>query len=331
MVRNNIIFSQKSPIADYVDNILTIAVHERASDIHFERYDDKFSIRYRINGSLVAFPDNSIDIAEPVISRLKMMAGLNISESRMPQDGSIPYTIDNNIIDFRISCLPTQFGESIVLRVLNNACDRFELSSILAKDPSLQTFLTTFINDSGLVLFVGPTGCGKSTTMYSVLRAINTDDIKILTCEDPVEQHIDGITQCQIRQDIGFTFASAIRSFLRHDPDVIFIGEIRDSETAQLAIRAAITGHAVFATLHANDINGAIPRLIDLGANNIMVANAVRCIVHQQLEVYYNPEHHQYERTATFNHLFVDKALQKQILDTSQKNSAYKNLILKKN
>lgn len=307
MIPNNIIAQKEAPIVDYVNNILQMAVRERASDVHFERYDGKFSIRYRINGSLVSLPDNTTDIAEPVCSRLKVMAGLNISESRMPQDGSIPYTIDDNIIDFRISCLPTQFGESIVLRVLNNACDRFELSSILANDPLLQTFLTSFINDSGLVLFVGPTGCGKSTTMYSVLRAINTDDVKILTCEDPVEQHIDGITQCQIRHDIGFTFASAIRAFLRHDPDVIFIGEIRDSETAKLAIRAAITGHAVFATLHANDINGAIPRLIDLGANNIMVANAVRCIIHQQLEVYYNQQNHQYERMAKFDHLIIDK------------------------
>ena len=309
MSRNNINFSQHSPIADYINNIFMIAVRERASDIHFERYDDKFSIRYRKNGSLIALPDTSIDIACPIISRLKVMAGLNISESRMPQDGSIPYTIDDNIVDFRISCLPTQFGESIVLRVLNNVCDRYELSNILSNYPTLQTFLTSFINDSGLVLFVGPTGCGKSTTMYSVLRAINTDDIKILTCEDPVEQHIDGITQCQIRQDIGLSFSRAIRAFLRHDPDVIFIGEIRDSETAKLAIRAAITGHAVFATLHANDIHGAIPRMIDLGADNTMVSHAIRCIVHQQLEVYYNPQNHQYERSAKFDHFIIDKPI----------------------
>ncbi|MDR3144401.1 MAG: GspE/PulE family protein [Puniceicoccales bacterium] len=274
------------PIAQFVDKILRDAVALHASDIHFEIFDDKFVIRYRIDGDLVTFDDYRWEIAKPVVSRLKVLANLNIAESRLPQDGSIASTINQTTVEFRISCLPTQFGESVVLRILNNDSDIFTLDSLMRDHGELKNFLKTIAMRSGLTLFVGPTGCGKSTTLYSVLREIKNDEIKILTCEDPVEQRIDELSQSNANPDVGFSFACALRAFLRHDPDVIFVGEIRDRETADLAIRAAITGHCVLSTLHANDAIGAIPRLMDLGVDRAMVAEALLCVIHQRLEKY---------------------------------------------
>ncbi|MDR2779100.1 MAG: GspE/PulE family protein [Puniceicoccales bacterium] len=312
---NDIIFQEDGPIAQFIDKTLGEAVALHASDIHFEIFDSKFVIRYRIDGELITLEDCTEEIAKPIFSRLKVLANLNISETRLPQDGSIVRVIDGNEIEFRISCLPTQYGESVVLRVLNNSADIFALNNLMRGYDELRNFLNNITHKSGLTLFVGPTGCGKSTTLYSVLREIKSDEIKILTCEDPVEQRIDGISQSNINSAIGFSFSRALRAFLRHDPDVIFVGEIRDRETAELTIRAAITGHCVLATLHANDAIGAIPRLLDLGIERTLIAEALLCVIYQRLEKFgHAPNQPQslqtsFGRFAKFDTLFVDSTI----------------------
>ncbi|MDR1401858.1 MAG: GspE/PulE family protein [Puniceicoccales bacterium] len=313
---DNIIFQKDGPIALFVDKILREAVALHASDIHFEIFDEKFVVRYRIDGELTTLDDCDCELARPVFSRLKVLASLNISETRLPQDGSIAYPLGEGEIEFRISCLPTQFGESVVLRILNNDAEFFALDELMRDDVPLKNFLKNITEKSGLTLFVGPTGCGKSTTLYSVLREIKSDEIKILTCEDPVEQRIDGLSQSSINSDIGFSFSNALRAFLRHDPDVIFVGEIRDRETADLAIRAAITGHCVLSTLHANGTGSAIPRLLDLGIDRTMIAEALLCVVYQQLEKIdpgQTPAHTGPGRRAKYDALFVDDALRSAI------------------
>ena len=309
------------PIAQFLDQIFVKAIQSGASDIHFETFLKKFVIRYRIDGNLVSEDNCDQAIAEPIILRLKLLANLNISEKRLPQDGSIEYQIDHKFIEFRISCLPTQFGESIVLRVLNNDISALTFDKILAKNIRLKKFLKNIATKSGLTLFVGPTGCGKSTTLYGVLREINSPELKILCCEDPVEQRIEGISQSNINSDVGFTFSSALRSFLRHDPDVIFVGEIRDKETATLAIRAAITGHCVLSTLHANSAIDAIPRLLDLGIDKFLIAESLICVVHQHLEYSAhstrvnarNDELHGSGVRAIFDTIFIDHKMRQQI------------------
>ncbi|MDR1595591.1 MAG: GspE/PulE family protein [Puniceicoccales bacterium] len=313
-IADNVVFQENGPIARFIDKILVDAVALGASDIHFEIFDCKFVLRYRIDGRLVTLDNCDNEIARPVFSRLKVLANLNIAETRLPQDGSIARTMNGNEIEFRISCLPTQFGESIVLRVLNNSVNSFALDDLMHNEHDLRNFLKSVASRSGLTLFVGPTGCGKSTTLYSVLREINGDGIKILTCEEPVEQRIYGLSQSNVNSDVGFTFANALRAFLRHDPDAIFVGEIRDSETAELAIRAAITGHCVLSTLHANNAIGAVPRLIDLGVDKTMVAEALLCVVYQQLEkTHERKTSNEPGRHAVFDALFVDDATRRAI------------------
>ncbi|MDR2737991.1 MAG: GspE/PulE family protein [Puniceicoccales bacterium] len=311
--------SDDVPIVQFVDKTLSEAVSLNASDIHFETFDEKFSIRYRVDGDLVTLDNCPDEIAKPVFSRLKVLANLNISESRLPQDGSFVYAVDGRDVEFRISCLPTQFGESVVLRVLNSDADLFSLDELIFEDEVLKFFLKNITTYSGLTLFVGATGCGKSTTLYSVLREIRSDEIKILTCEDPVERRMDGISQSGINSDVDFSFSRALRAFLRHDPDVIFVGEIRDGETAKLAIRAAITGHCVLSTLHANSATGAIPRLIDLGIDRASIAEALLCVVHQRLEkfdaqrAYLRRGNASLGRYARFETLFIDDAVKASI------------------
>ncbi|MDR1255735.1 MAG: GspE/PulE family protein [Puniceicoccales bacterium] len=270
-------------IVRFVDDALCTAVRLDASDIHFEVFESNFTVRYRVNGVLVDHATADRSMGLPVMTRLKILANLNIAERRRPQDGNFIKQIGDRGVEFRISTLPTQFGESTVLRVLRSNGNIIPLGQLCKTDSVFEKNLEKIMHGRGITLLTGPTGCGKTTTLYSILSALNGDDIKILTCEDPVEYVVDGISQSSVNGDIGFSFSTVLRSFLRHDPDVILVGEIRDRETAQLAIRAALTGHTVFSTLHANDAANAIPRLLDLGVNKNMLAEALICIVAQRL------------------------------------------------
>lgn len=270
-------------IVEFVDNVLCNAVCINASDIHFEVFESDFLIRYRVNGILQDHSNVDHEIGQPVITRIKVLAGLDIAESRQPQDGNICQTIGDSTVEFRVSTLPTQFGESVVLRVLQNNQNIPDIYTLASIDKNFSENLPNILHRSGMTILTGPTGCGKTTTIYSILNALNTDEVKILTCEDPVEYIVDGISQSNINDDIGFSFSRVLRSFLRHDPDIILVGEIRDHETAELAIRAALTGHTVFSTLHANDTVNAIPRLLDLGVQENMLAEAINSIIAQRL------------------------------------------------
>ncbi|MDE6432314.1 MAG: GspE/PulE family protein, partial [Opitutales bacterium] len=270
-------------IVEFVDNVLCNAICINASDIHFEVFESDFLIRYRVNGILQDHSNVDHEIGQPVITRIKVLAGLDIAESRQPQDGNICQTIGDSTVEFRVSTLPTQFGESVVLRVLQNNQNIPDIHTLASIDKNFSENLPNILHRSGMTILTGPTGCGKTTTIYSILNALNTDEVKILTCEDPVEYIVDEISQSNINDDIGFSFSRVLRSFLRHDPDIILVGEIRDHETAELAIRAALTGHTVFSTLHANDTVNAIPRLLDLGVQENMLAEAVNSIIAQRL------------------------------------------------
>ncbi len=270
-------------IIQFVDDVLCNAVCINASDIHFEMFESDFLIRYRVNGILQDYSCTTREIGQPVITRLKILAKLNIAESRYPQDGNICQTIGNNIVEFRAATLPTQFGESIVLRILQGNKNIPNLYKLASTNTTFYNNLHSILYNHGMTLITDPTGCGKTTTIYSILNELNKNDVKILTCEDPVEYIVDGISQSNINDNIGFSFSRILRSFLRHDPDIILIGEIRDQETAELAIRASLTGHVVFSTLHSNDAIHAVPRLLDLGADKNMLAEAIKYIIAQRL------------------------------------------------
>ncbi|MCW5560038.1 MAG: Flp pilus assembly complex ATPase component TadA, partial [Verrucomicrobiae bacterium] len=242
-----------APIVKFVNLVLMQAVQDRASDIHFEPFEDEFKIRYRVDGALYEMSPPPKNLASPVTSRLKVMANLNISERRLPQDGRISVNIGGKQVDLRISTLPTAFGESVVLRVLDRSAVKMELES-LNLPPDIYEFTVETINQpNGIFAVTGPTGSGKTTTLYSALRRVNTIDVKLLTVEDPVEYDIEGIMQVQTNEGAGLTFMKALRAFLRQDPDIIMIGEMRDLETAQIGIQASLTGHLVLSTLHTND------------------------------------------------------------------------------
>jgi type II secretory ATPase GspE/PulE/Tfp pilus assembly ATPase PilB-like protein len=270
-------------IIKFVDGVLCSAVRLDASDIHFEIFETDFTVRYRVCGVLTDHAPANKAIGWPAVTRLKAISNLNIAERRLPQDGNFLKQIDGSNVEFRISTLPTQFGESVVLRVLRGSKNIADIRQLCRTDGVLEKNLEKIMHSRGITLLTGPTGCGKTTTLYSILNELNGDGVKILTCEDPVEYIVDGISQSSINAAIGFSFGNVLRSFLRHDPDIILVGEIRDRETAELAIRAALTGHTVFSTLHANDAVNAIPRLIDLGVDKNMLAEAVVCIIAQRL------------------------------------------------
>src|SRR5229473_1503552 len=251
-----------TPIIRFVDLILYQAIQDRASDIHFEPFENEFKIRYRVDGALYEMAPAPRHLALPVISRLKVMANMNIAERRLPQDGRINLPLGNRQIDLRVSTLPTQFGESLVLRVLDRSAVSLDLETL-----GLPKYVHDFVNEAilqpnGIFIVTGPTGSGKTTTLYSCLRKVNTIDSKLLTAEDPVEYDIEGIMQVAINEAMGLTFSKALRSFLRQDPDIIMVGEMRDLETSQIAIQASLTGHWVLSTLHTNDAPGAVTRLI---------------------------------------------------------------------
>ena len=272
-----------APIIKYVDLILDKAIGARASDIHFEPFESEFKIRYRVDGALYEMDPPPFRLALPVISRVKVMANLNIAERRLPQDGRIQREINGRQVDLRVSTLPTAFGESVVLRVLDRSSVNLELETLGMPDDIMAYILEVIERPNGIFIVTGPTGSGKTTTLYSCLRKINTIDSKLLTAEDPVEYEIDGIIQVPINDSIGLSFSRVLRAFLRQDPDRILVGETRDTETAQIAIQASLTGHLVFTTLHTNDSTGAVTRLMDMGIEPFLISASLECVLAQRL------------------------------------------------
>ena len=271
------------PIVKFVNLVLQQAVQDRASDIHFEPFETEFRIRYRVDGALYEMAPPPKHLALPVASRIKVMANLNISEKRMPQDGRINLTVAGKQIDLRVSTLPTAFGESIVLRVLDRGSVNLELES-LGFPKYVHDFVSEVIQrPNGIFVVTGPTGCGKTTTLYSCLRRVNVIDSKLLTAEDPVEFDIEGIMQVAVNDAQGMTFAKALKSFLRQDPDIIMVGEIRDLVTAQISIQASLTGHLVLSSLHTNDSPGAVTRLVDMGVEPFLISSTLMAVLGQRL------------------------------------------------
>jgi type IV pilus assembly protein PilB len=275
--------ASSAPVVRFVNLVLYQAVQDRASDIHFEPFENDFKIRYRVDGALYEMAPPPKHLALPVTSRLKVISGLNIAERRLPQDGRIQLSIAGRPIDFRVSTLPTQFGESVVLRVLDRSVVSLDLEKIGMPDDVNQYFIEDIEKPNGIIINTGPTGSGKTTTLYSALKKINTIESKLLTAEEPVEYDIEGIIQVPINDSIGLTFARALRAFLRQDPDIIMVGEIRDLETAQIAIQSSLTGHLVFTTLHTNDAPGAITRLIDMNVEPFLIASTLESVLGQRL------------------------------------------------
>ena len=271
------------PVRRLVNLVLYQAVKDGASDIHFEPFEKEFRIRYRVDGALYEMQPPPKRLAVPIISRVKVLANLNIAERRIPQDGRIPLTVAGHQVDLRVSCLPTQFGESVVLRVLDRNVVALDIDNIGLPDDILDDLLIDIEKPNGIIIVTGPTGSGKTTTLYSCLKKINLPDTKLLTAEEPVEYDMDGIIQVPINPQVGNTFAAVLRAFLRQDPDVMMVGEIRDFETAEIAIQAALTGHLVFSTLHTNDAAGAVTRLVDMGVAPYLVASTLEAVLAQRL------------------------------------------------
>ena len=275
--------ASEAPVIRLVNHLISQALEVKASDIHFEPYKDKFVVRFRIDGVLHEVETISKRLQPAITSRIKLMGKMNIAEMRLPQDGRIKVKDRGREIDIRVSTLPTLFGESIVLRLLNREEVRLELESLGFPPDTLSDFEAIIKRPYGLVLVTGPTGSGKTTTLYAVMNRINSPDKKIVTVEDPVEYQLDGINQIQVKPKIGLTFASALRTILRQDPDIILVGEIRDAETAEIAIQSALTGHMVFSTLHTNDAPSAITRLQEMGVEAYLLASCLLGVLAQRL------------------------------------------------
>ena len=272
-----------APIVRFVDAVLYQAIKDKASDIHFEPFEHEFKIRYRVDGALYEMAPPPKNLAIPVISRVKILSGLNISERRRPQDGKIQLKIAGKPIDLRVSTLPTQFGESVVLRILDRSVVNLDLDVLGINEDVLEKIRDMISRPNGIFIVTGPTGSGKTTTLYSALKEINKVEDKILTAEDPVEYDLEGIIQLPINEAVGMTFDRALRAFLRQDPDIIMLGEIRDIESGQMAVQAALTGHLVFSTLHTNDAAGAITRFVDMGVEPFLITSALIGILAQRL------------------------------------------------
>jgi len=275
--------SNDNKVVRLLNLVLLQAIKDKASDIHFEPFEDEFKMRYRIDGVLYEMVPPPIHLALPIVSRVKVMANLDIAERRLPQDGRIQLTVQNNPIDLRVAVLPTMYGESVVMRVLDRSNVELSLDRIGLREDEFETMSELIYKPNGVVLITGPTGSGKTTTLYAALSTLNEPDRKILTAEDPVEYDIDGLIQCQVNTDQDLTFARLLRSFLRQDPDTVLIGEIRDLETAQIAIQASLTGHLVFSTLHTNDAPSTILRMVDLGVESFLITATIEAIVAQRL------------------------------------------------
>ena len=275
--------ASQAPIIRFVDLVLQEGVKAKASDIHFEPFEHEFRIRLRIDGSLYEMAPPPKNLASAVIARVKVLSSLNIAERRVPQDGRIKTTISGRQIDLRVSTLPTQFGESVVLRILDKTVVNLSLEALSMQDDIKEGIRAMVGRPNGIFIVTGPTGSGKTTTLYSALKEVNTEDVKILTAEDPVEYEVEGIMQVPINHQVGLTFAAALRSFLRQDPDTIMVGEIRDIETAQIAVQASLTGHVVLSTLHTNDAPGAVTRLIDMGLEPFLISASLEGVLAQRL------------------------------------------------
>jgi type IV pilus assembly protein PilB len=272
-----------APVVKFLNLVLLTAIRDQASDIHFEPFETEFKIRYRIDGTLLEIPPPPRALALALCSRIKVMANMDIAERRVPQDNRIELNVGGNPIDLRVSTLPTVFGESICMRVLDRSVVALDLERLGMRDEELSFFRGTIEQPNGICLVTGPTGSGKTTTLYAALNEANKPDVKIITTEDPVEYDLDGIVQVQVRPDLGVTYAACLRSILRQDPDKILVGEIRDLETAEIAIEASLTGHLVFSTLHTNDAPSTITRLLDMGVEPFLVSATLYAVVAQRL------------------------------------------------
>jgi type IV pilus assembly protein PilB len=272
-----------APVVKFLNLVLLTAIRDQASDIHFEPFEHEFKIRYRIDGTLLEIPPPPRALALALCSRIKVMSNMDIAERRVPQDNRIELNVGGNPIDLRVSTLPTYFGESVCMRVLDRSVVALDLERLGMRDEELQFFRSCIDQPNGICLVTGPTGSGKTTTLYSALNEANTPDVKIITTEDPVEYDLDGIIQVPIRADLGVTYAACLRSILRQDPDKILVGEIRDLETAEIAVEASLTGHLVFSTLHTNDAPSTITRLLDMGVEPFLVAATLYAVVAQRL------------------------------------------------
>ncbi len=270
-----------SPVVRLVDRMLRQAIEDRASDIHFEPFESDFKVRYRIDGALYEMSPPPPSLASAVTSRIKVLANLDIAERRIPQDGRIKVTVAGRLVDLRVSTLPTEFGESVVIRVLDQYVAPLALTDLGLPVDIIQGLEEFLRRPNGILIVTGPTGSGKTTTLYSALRSVNTTDRKVLTAEDPVEYELEGVMQLSVAP--GLTFATALRAFLRQDPDVMMIGEIRDLETAQVAIQASLTGHLVLSTLHTTDALGAVTRLVELGVEPFLLASSLEAVLAQRL------------------------------------------------
>ena len=275
--------ANEAPIIKFVNAVMLQAIKDKASDIHFEPFEKEFKIRCRVDGALYEMAPPPKSLAVPVISRVKILSGLNISERRKPQDGRIQLKIGGKPIDLRVSCLPTAHGESVVLRVLDRSVVNLDLDALGINEKVLEKIRQIINMPNGIFIITGPTGSGKTTTLYSALKEINKVEDKILTAEDPVEYDLEGIVQLPINDAVGMTFAKALRAFLRQDPDVIMLGETRDLESAEMAVQASLTGHLVFTTLHTNDAAGAITRLIDMGVEPFLITSSLIAVLAQRL------------------------------------------------
>ncbi len=272
-----------NPVKQLLNLVLIQAIRDHSSDVHFEPFEDEYKLRYRIDGVLYEMMPPPRYLAMAIASRIKVMANLDIAERRLPQDGRISLTVGGNPIDLRVAVLPTMFGESVVLRILDRSNVSLDLDKIGMREDDLKTFETLIRRPHGVIINTGPTGSGKTTTLYAALNTLNDPKVKILTAEDPVEYDIDGIIQCQVAPDYGKTFGRLLRSFLRQDPDIILVGEIRDLETAQISIQASLTGHLVFTTLHTNDAPSAVARLLDIGVEPFLITATFEAVVAQRL------------------------------------------------
>lgn len=277
--------AEDASIIKFINQIIFQAIQDRATDIHFEPFEDELKVRYRIDGMLheTAIPSAIKHLQSAIISRIKVMSDLNIAERRLPQDGRIKIRTENAEFDLRVSILPGAYGELICIRILSRSGIFYGLGELGFSTEELNKFESVIKKPHGIVLVTGPTGSGKTTTLYAALSKLNVENRKIITIEDPIEYRLKGICQMQVHPGIGFTFANAFRSMLRHDPDIMMVGEIRDLETAEISVHTALTGHLVFSTLHTNDAAGAIARLLDIGIKPYLIASSVECIMAQRL------------------------------------------------